>query len=100
MELAQIQRSTFEPIQGEEFALQGVGGECGLRLVRVNQLKGTGSGRAPFSLLFQGPADPVYSQQNFTLSHADIGEVTLFMVPVGRDGDPVSGPVLYEAIIA
>ena len=100
MEIANIQRSTFEPMLGEEFALHGADSDTGLRLIRVDPLKGAASGREPFSLTFKGPVEPVYSQQNFTLSHAEFGALTLFMVPVGRDGDPVSGSVLYEAIFA
>jgi hypothetical protein len=42
-------------------------------------------GMERFSLFFYGPGDIMLKQGTFTLEHPALGEVILFMVPVGRD---------------
>jgi hypothetical protein len=42
-------------------------------------------GMERFSLFFYGPADVMLKQGTFTLEHPAMGEIILFMVPVGRD---------------
>ena len=43
------------------------------------------SGRAPFSLLFVGAADDEPVQALFELQHDQLGQLQVFLVPVGRD---------------
>jgi hypothetical protein len=47
-----------------------------------------------FSLLFQGPQNPLLPQQMYHLRQAEIGEMDLFLVPVGQD----AGGTYYEAV--
>lgn len=49
-----------------------------------------------FSLLFQGPAEPVLPQQIYALEQAHLGTFELFLVPIGPDR--ASGRMRYEAI--
>ncbi|MFL6335778.1 MAG: DUF6916 family protein [Pyrinomonadaceae bacterium] len=42
-------------------------------------------GMERFSLHFYGPGDIMLQQNTFTLDHPEMGELILFMVPVGRD---------------
>jgi hypothetical protein len=56
----------------------------------------TGAPREPFSLLFVGPADPALAQATYLLTHAVLGELAVFLVPVGRDADGMR----YEAVFA
>lgn len=49
-----------------------------------------------FSLIFRGPADGVLPQGTYPLTHPELGEQLIFLVPIGRDGDGVS----YEAVFA
>lgn len=42
-------------------------------------------GMERFSLFFYGPGDVMLNQGTFTLDHPAMGELILFMVPVGRD---------------
>jgi len=42
-------------------------------------------GRRPFSLEFAGPADPIQPQATVELSHAVLGRLAVFIVPIGRD---------------
>jgi hypothetical protein len=50
--------------------------------------------RQSYSLLFCGPATPILPQRTYRLAHAEIGEVDIFLVPVGKQKEGVS----YEAV--
>jgi uncharacterized protein DUF6916 len=50
----------------------------------------------PFSLYFLGPGSPVLRQHTFKLTHEPLGELDLFLVPVGPH--PKKGGMLYEAV--
>lgn len=47
-----------------------------------------------FSLLFKGPGDVMLTQQTCHLKHSKLGELSIFLVPVGYQEDGVR----YEAI--
>jgi hypothetical protein len=49
-------------------------------------------GRAPFSLAFSGPTEPVLAQQTYQVAHDELGSFELFLVPLG--------PGVYEAVFA
>jgi len=55
-----------------------------------------GQTRMQFSLLFRGPASPLLPQATYLLSHAELGELHLFLVPVGSEPDGIR----YEAAFA
>lgn len=42
-------------------------------------------GMERFSLFFYGPGDIMLTQGSFALEHPEMGALTLFMVPVGKD---------------
>jgi L-ascorbate metabolism protein UlaG (beta-lactamase superfamily) len=50
--------------------------------------------RAPFSIVFRGPADLRLPQRIYRIEHHQLGAFDLFLVPVGPD---LTGP-RYEAI--
>jgi hypothetical protein len=79
---------TFAPHVGSTFALRGPPTALDLELVDVAAL-GTDPadrGRRPFSLEFDGPADPRLAQATVELTHAALGTLAVFVVPIGRDG--------------
>ncbi|MEZ4570085.1 MAG: hypothetical protein R2849_07120 [Thermomicrobiales bacterium] len=47
-----------------------------------------------YSLLFEGPTSPMLAQSSFQFVHAHLGELVIFIVPLG----PVSGVMRYEAV--
>ena len=55
-----------------------------------------GQTRNQFSLVFRGPASPHLPQGTYLLTHAELGELALFLVPVGAESDGVD----YEAAFA
>jgi len=46
---------------------------------------GEGGRRPPFSLIFFGPTDPALQQGIYALSHAELGDFEIFLVPVGAN---------------
>ena len=55
-----------------------------------------GQDRRQFSLVFRGPARSAFPQGTYRLGHTDLGELDLFLVPLGPDGDLMQ----YEAAFA
>jgi hypothetical protein len=55
-----------------------------------------GMRQQPFSLIFRGPRDPMLSQRIYSLEHPTLGSLTIFLVPVGPEGDPTG--LHYQAI--
>ncbi|MGH8568636.1 MAG: DUF6916 family protein [Gammaproteobacteria bacterium] len=62
------------------------------------EVTGLGSGalgrRDPYSLVFRGPASPILPQWIYRLRHERMGDLELFLVPIGPHGEGVR----YEAI--
>jgi hypothetical protein len=50
--------------------------------------------REPFALTFTTRGNFLLPQRMYTLRHADLGQMPIFLVPVGRQGDVTS----YEAV--
>lgn len=65
-------------------------------LIEVTDLGEPGAGglRAPFSLVFRGPREPLVPQGIRRLEHAGLGELDLFLVPIGPD----EAGMRYEAV--
>jgi hypothetical protein len=55
-----------------------------------------GQHRRQFSLVFHAPTSEVWHQGTYELRHQDLGELELFLVPIGTDAEGV----LYEAAFA
>jgi hypothetical protein len=99
--LEQLTADSFAPAVGDRFILDdgaGIRLELELlesRLHRPDAPAVDESGmRAPFSILFRGPADPVLPQRIYRLEHGALGPIDIFMVPVGRD----DAGATYEAV--
>jgi hypothetical protein len=87
--------------------------ECGAREYRVKleegegltlelaqaspiDLPSKGGAREQFSLLFNGPVEPVLPQAIYTLENEELGTFEIFLVPVAADEEGVD----YEAVFA
>jgi hypothetical protein len=75
--------------------LEGASASVELRLVEVAVRKSR-PGHEQLSLLFAGPASPVAQQGSYRFTHATLGELVLFISPVG----PASTQMQYEACIS
>jgi hypothetical protein len=60
----------------------GNGAPIAARLVEVKVMRAP-EGCEQFSALFIGPVTPAYGQGTYRFAHAALGEVDLFMVPLG-----------------
>jgi hypothetical protein len=83
----------FEPLVGQAFDWPDAGGAAVLLQARPLGMAAVGE-RAPFSLLFEGPAQPVLPQRTYVLSHPTLQGLEVFLVPVARQASGVH----YEAV--
>lgn len=70
---------------GTAFAVAGLDGVA-LDLFEALPLDSQAPDERRYSLMFRGPAQPVLQQATYTLEHAVLGALAIFLVPVGRDG--------------
>ncbi len=64
-----------------------------LELIQVSERRGT-KRQEIFSIQFRGPADRMMPQKTYKLEHGRLGDIDLFLVPVGKD----NAGVYYEAV--
>jgi len=93
----------FADLVGDEFTLAlPDGGEVSLTVDEVTAggrdggAGPDGTSREQFSVVFRGPLDPALGQGTQELHHAGLGDLALFLVPVGADADGLR----YEAAFA
>jgi hypothetical protein len=94
----------FREIQGTRFQVTHGPASHEFELVNVTEFPGAAQGtfRKPFSIVFHGPLDPVLPQGTHRLEHAKLGELDLFLVPVGPNEPSAPGEapaaMRYEAV--
>ncbi|MDY7092534.1 MAG: hypothetical protein SX243_06115 [Acidobacteriota bacterium] len=76
--LAGAQTYDFEVVEASEMATASLGE----------------SARGPFSVIFRGPQEPILPQAIYRVTHKDLGDLDLFLVPLGPDREGVR----YEAV--
>jgi hypothetical protein len=91
---------TFTALPSGEFGLtddsNGTSMKIELIEARSSGAAAAGMSRDPFSLMFNGPREPLLAQGTYRLSHPALGEFELFIVPIGQDADGTR----YEAVFA
>jgi hypothetical protein len=94
--LAQLTRGSFEPLLHQRFALRAGDAALELELVEVKTLGAAprANMREPFSLLFHGPSALTLRQGTYALTHGELGEQHVFIVPIARDSEHTT----YQAI--
>ena len=89
-------RDEFAAHQGSAFRVALEGGRAvDVHLALVSDLRRM-PGQEGFSLLFHGPAEPALAQGTFPMSHPQMGEMDLFVVPISRD----ECEAVYEAVFS
>ena len=84
----------FDELSDKAFAVIAPELEVRLELIEVKPLGSGMRDGGAFALLWQGPGAPALSQATYRLSHAALGELDLFLVPVAQFEDGFR----YEAI--
>ncbi len=91
--MPELTLSLFAPHVGSTFQIV-INGEpaLDLKLVEVNDttiandsLRDPSLRQQPFELLFHAPLTPIAPQMNYDLSHPQLGQLTIFLVPLGPD---------------
>ncbi len=101
-DLTDLSLPRLEPLVGSTFSV-ALGAPWDLRLVLAEasplspQTSFTGAFRAPFRLIFHGPAQPVHPQATLPLLHPELGRVEIFLVGIGPAAQGTS-IMRYEAI--
>ena len=96
MDLADIARDNFDAVVGDPFTVS-VEPPLDLVLLEASYLQSGPVGVVvshSFSALFRGPTEPALVQAMYVLNHAELGNLTLFLVPIAADGTGRT----YEAV--
>lgn len=97
--MSDLKLESFTPHVGSTFSVATDGLPLELTLAEASPA-GVGeipSGvRAPFSLLFRGPAGPILPQSIYRLDHLELGALDIFLVPISADAEGVT----YQAVFA
>ncbi len=93
-----INAETFITAQQQTFLVDlGNQQEIPLVLIEVKIFdQQPGLNRQPFSLLFSGPKQPVLSQATYRFVHQELGQLDIFIVPVGQDAQSVTYQAIYS----
>ena len=86
--------STFEVALPEPWNLHFVLAEASPLAAMAAMAAPPGAIRAPFRLIFRGPASPIHPQSILPLEHETLGRIEIFLVPIGPD----AAGMRYEAI--
>ncbi len=95
MNLPQLHQ--FESHQDDSFSIkftQDQPDKCDIKEITVSNATPNEKGEKQFSVVFKNPDPMVYEQGVYRVSHTELGEFDLFLVPVfGNDSE-----VHYEAV--
>jgi hypothetical protein len=87
-------RGTYLPLVGSSFDVERPNGEhVAVELVQANDLPGRGE---CFSLVFRGPSDEPLDQRTYRMTHRELGNFPLFLVPLGPGAE---GAQELEAVV-
>ena len=93
-ELQTLTIRDFETMLDTPFSVRSVPGEVELSLVEVKAMGAGEREGGAFSLLWQGPPQPVLEQAIYTLFQPTFGERDVFLVPVAEK----EAGIQYEAV--
>lgn len=99
MSLEKLEKVSFtENLQSEFQVFNGSAFELAIRLVEVSDR--TSSARQEvFALLFHGPGEKFLDQGIHKLKHSHLGEMEIFLVPVGRDEHGFHYEAIFNRLI-
>ena len=87
---------TFLSHVGDVFRATTADVSSELELIETREHTANPNATQGFSLLFRGPADVVYEQQIFEVSHDVVGTHAIFLVPVDQNEEGT----YYEAVFS
>ena len=100
MDLTDIVRDDLDSIVGESFTVSAEP-TSDLVLHEVSFLRSGPTGldeSRSFSALFRGPTEPALEQATYVLNHAELGDLTLFLVPIAADETSRTYEVIFNRL--
>lgn len=92
-----ITHKSFESIIGETVDLQAGEVKFQAEVEAVSMLlQSPGQERQPFSVLLQAHNASNHGQNTYRLSHTGLGELDLFLVPIGMGKDGIRYEVVFN----
>jgi hypothetical protein len=92
--LEEFSQAIFDEYLDSEFQImENATPVCAFKLSDVIERTKTPT-QESFSLMFQGPLEPFVAQGIRRLKHSQLGEMDIFLVPVGKEKDGFQ----YEAV--
>ncbi len=84
---SQLHQARFEAVLATQFMMSPLQSPASEVVVTLTDVDGR---RAPkgyeqYSMIFLGPAEPLFAQGIFKFSHAQLGDTPLFAVPISCD---------------
>ncbi len=100
MRLEEVHKESLAAYINGEFQVIGhPAGSIDLRLVEASD-RGTSARQEIFALLFHGPGGCFLPQGIYRLEHDDLGEIDLFLVPVGQDQEGFQYEAVFNRLIS
>lgn len=98
-----VQRQDFASCLNARFVVRAAGLDSDgpatdLELIEVSDEHRTGV-QSTFSLLFRGPAGRPLAQRTYHLRHATLGDMAVFLVPVGRDDAGLHYQAVFNRLV-
>jgi hypothetical protein len=93
-DLGQMTADDFDGLEEKTFEIVSTDPRIRLELIEVRKLGQSERDGGSFSLLWQGPLDPMLEQATYRVSQAGIGDHEIFLVPVAEKPEGYQ----YEAI--
>lgn len=95
--LNEIPAEDFEPLLGQDLVCRAGDAALALQLEQVwRSPYPTGRELPGFSLFLRGPAQPSLGQGMVALAHPQLGELSLFMTPIGRDAQGMRYEIVFN----
>lgn len=105
MTLVPINYEFFAERSGDSFQIDlGAGNWIDIRLTTVERLNAQPklpegpTGRQSFSLIFRAPLNQSFFQKIYRIQHSDLGELDLFLVPIGPDQEGMLLQAIFNFI--
>ena len=100
-----LSMSRFAAVKASDFTISALmpdgagGGEIIARLQRLTSFD-VAREFEQYSMLFIGPVQPLLPQGTYLFTHATLGKLSLFMVPVGQDAQGTQYEVCVSRKVA
>ena len=91
--LTNVSKDDFSRALNSEFVTKSATNVFGFELIALEEGRSNPNFES-FSLLFRAPVNTASEQQVYAMSHPNLGQLDLLLVPIKRDSDGV----IFEAV--